>query len=162
MNTLFLFRFETKKPTLYDIELLDAATKYEGETYRIKETQFGIVAILITSINAGGLQMRYKRAEKINEVFFPLFIFKLNSPKAKCTASFFNLNQLRGLAEKIPSDDQNTYVEYAELTIDQILEKIHSSGIKNLLPSERRRLDDHSRKLRGESKRNSFRVKSEQ
>jgi len=162
MNTLFLFRFETKKPTLYDIELLDAATKYEGESYRIKETQFGFVAILITTINAGGLQMRYKRAEKINEVFFPLFIFKLNSPKAKCTASFFNLNQLRGLAEKIPSDDQNTYVEYAELTIDQILEKIHSSGIKSLLPSERRRLDDHSRKLRGESKRNSFRVKSEQ
>ncbi len=156
MNTLFLFRFETRKPTLYDIEILDNATKYEGESYSIKPTEFGFVAIIIANFEPGGLQIRYKRAEKINEVFFPLFIFKLNSPKAKCTASFFNLNQLRSLAEKVPSDNQNNFIEYTELTIDQILEKIHASDIESILPSERIQLDNYSKKLRTEDKNSNL------
>ena len=48
--------------------------------------------------------------------------------------------------------ESNFSFEPCNLTVDEILEKIHATGLENLSFSERKKLDDYSNKLNEESK----------
>ena len=151
MNTLFIFRFDDHIPTEQDQYIFDAASIKGIEAVKLKTTPFGYVAVLKTRLNVRELHRRFKRQENKYKVRLPLFIMDLRSPRVECEGTYFRIGDVSPNCirrRQLP----HRKVKPAELTSDEILEKIYDRGMSGITKREKNILDELSSNLRNAKK----------